>query len=100
MYLYIDVFYSVQSCYDISYLCWMLIMLCILYLLNDKSNLPLYLKGRSGWILPNDSLEKVRKSCGVGLLSSYELMHNVSMVIAGVLSLSLFRMCVQKGNET
>ena len=64
-------------------------MLRSLYLLNDEVNLPLYLKGRSGWILPNDSLGKVRKFYDLGLLSSHELMHDVSTVIVGVPSLIL-----------
>ena len=67
----------------------MLITLLSIYLLNNEANLPLHLKGGSGWILPNDSLEKVMKSYYLGLLSSYELMHDVFVFIAGVLSLSL-----------
>ena len=65
------------------------------------ANLPLHLKGRSGWILPNDSLEKVRKSYGLGLLSSHELMHDVSLLIAGVMSLILCCMRVkEKGGKS
>ena len=76
-------------------------MILSLYLLNEEANLPLHLKGRSGWILPNNSLIKVRKSYGLGLISSHELMHDVSMVIAGVMSPSQCYMCVkEKGNKT
>ena len=76
-------------------------MIHSLYLLDDDANLPLYLKGRSGWILPNDSLRKVRKSYDLGLLSSHKLMHDVSVVIEGVMSLSLCCMFVkQKGDKT
>ena len=76
-------------------------MLCILYLLNDKSILPLYQKGRNGWILPNDSLKKVTKSYNLGLLSSHELMHDVFMAIVGVMLLSLCCVCVkEKGDKT
>ena len=71
-------------------------MLCILYLLNDKSILPLYQKGRSGWILPNDSLGKVTKSYDLGLLSSHELMYDIFVVIASVLLLRLCCMCVKE----
>ena len=71
-------------------------MLRSLYLLNGKANLPLYLKGRSRWILPNDSLGMVRKSYGFGLLLSHELIHDVSMVIANVLSLSVCCMCLKE----
>ena len=42
----------------------MFTMLRSIYLLNDEANLPLYLKGKSGWSLPNDSFEKVRTSYG------------------------------------
>ena len=70
-------------------------MLRSLYLLNDEANLPLYLKERSGWILPHDSLEKVRKLYDLGLLSSHELMQDVFMVIVGVMLLSLCCMCVK-----
>ena len=76
-------------------------MLRSIYLLNDEANLPLYLKGKSGWSLPNDSLGKVRKSYVLGLLSSHELMHDISLVIAGVILLSLCCMCVkEKGGKT
>jgi len=76
-------------------------MLRSLYLLNDEANLPLYLKGRSGWILPNDSLGKVTKSYDLGLLSSHELMHDVFMATVGVMLLSLCCMCVkEKGDKT
>ena len=76
-------------------------MLRSLYLLDDEANLPLYLKGRSGWILPNDSLRKVRKSYDLGLLNSHEPMHYVSVVIEGVMSLSLCCMFVkEKGDKT
>ena len=74
---------------------WIHVMLHNFHLLKDKANLPLYLKGKSGWSLPNDSLEKVRKSYGLGLLSSHELMHDVFMVIIGVMLLSLCCMCVK-----
>ena len=76
-------------------------MLRSLYLLNDEANLPLYLKERSGWILPHDSLRKVRKLYDFGLLSSDELMHDVFMVIVGVMLQSLCCMCVkEKGDKT
>ena len=76
-------------------------MLRSLYLLNDEANLPLYLKGRSRWILPNGSLGMVRKSYGFGLLHSHELMHDVSLLIAGVMSLSLCCMHVkEKGGKS
>ena len=79
----------------------MLTMLRSIYLLNDEANLPLYLKGKSGWSLPNESLGKVRKSYGLGLLSSHELMHDVSLLIAGVMSLSLCCMHVkEKGGKS
>ena len=55
----------------------------------------MHVKGRSGWILPNESLRKVRKSCNLGLLSSRKLMHDVSMYIAGGLLLILCCMCVK-----
>ena len=71
-------------------------MLRNLYLLNDEANLPLYLKGRSRWILPNGSLGMVRKSYGFGLLHSHELIHDVSMVIVDVLSLSVCCMCLKE----
>jgi len=76
-------------------------MLRSIYLLNDEANLPLYLKERSGWILPHDSLGKVRKLYDLGLLSSDELMHDVFMVIVNVMLLSLCCMCVkEKGDKT
>jgi len=56
----------------------------------------MHVKGRSGWILPNESLRKVRKSCNLGLLSSRKLMHDVSMYIAGGLLLILCCMCVKE----
>ena len=56
----------------------------------------MHVKGRSGWILPNESLRKVRKSYDFGLLSSLELMHDVSMFIVGVPSLSLYYMCIKE----
>ena len=71
-------------------------MIHSLYLLDDDANLPLYLKGRSGWILPNDSLRKVTKSYDLGLLSSHELMHDVFVVIASVMFLILCCMCVKE----
>ena len=74
-------------------------MLRSLYLLDDEANLPLYLKARISCIFPNDSLWKVRKYCDLALLSSHELMKDVSMFIVGVSSLSLCYMCI-KINET
>ena len=78
---------------------WIHVTLPSFHLLNDEANLPLYLKGRISCIVPNDSLWKVRKYCDLSLLSSHELMKDVSMFIVGVSSLSLCYMCI-KINET
>ena len=75
---------------------WIHVMLHNFHLLKDKANLPLYLKGRSAWIFSNDSLEKVRKSYNLGLLSSHELMHDVSMFIEGVPLLRWCYRCVKR----
>ena len=101
MYLYIDIFYLISWCSEIVYLCWILVTLLSFNLLNNEAHLPLHLKGRSGWILPNDSLKKVTKSYNLGLLSSHELMHDVFVAIASVMLLRLCCMCIkEKWNKT
>ena len=69
---------------------FMLRYLVLIYL-NEEEDLPFYyVKGRSGRIFPNETLEKVMNPTILGLRSSYELTHDVSVLTACDSMINLF----------